>query len=273
MSVDDGAEFIRDWVRRDAADPEAHLGSIGMLHRVPSGPCLVGSRFHPREAPGREVQVAEFEIAHAPVMVRQYAAFLEAGGPREREWWSEAGWRWRQGGAPGWGRADRAQPWDWANQQARLDHPVVGVTAHEAEAYGRWLGAQKGRVVRLPTEVEWERAARGDDGRPFPWGNEFRPGLANTLESDLNHTTPVGSLPGDVSPFGAVDMGGNVQEWTSSGYAPQPDEAFVAGQDLRVARGGSFNDLAYGARTSYRRAYPAGYFFPFLGFRIVVSAR
>ncbi len=271
MSQSDGADFIQQWVQRDAANPEAHLGSIGLTHRVPSGGFVMGSRFHPREAPRREVQVAEFEIAHAPVMVRQYAAFLEAGGYSERPWWSEAGWAWRQGRALGWGRADRSRPFDWRSQESRFDHPVAGVTYYEAEAYCRWLSAQKTRLVRLPTEAEWEKAARGDDGRPWPWGAEFRPGLANLLESGLDHTSSTAHLPGDVSPCGAVDMAGNVQEWTSSVYTPLPDEAFVAGQDLRVARGGSYNDTAYGARTSYRRGYPAGYFFPFLGFRIVVA--
>ena len=273
MSERDGADFIQDWVRRGASEAEAHLGSIGLLHRVTGGPFVMGSRFHPREAPRREVQVPEFEIAHAPVMVKQFAAFLEAGGYAERPWWSEAGWAWRQGRALGWGREDRSRPADWRNQESRFDHPVTGVTVYEAEAYCRWLGAQKGRVVRLPAEEQWEKAARGDDGRPWPWGGEFRVGQANTLESDLNHTTPTASVAGDVSPCGAVDMGGNVQEWTASPYRPLAGEVFPAGHDLRVARGGSFNDTAYGARTAYRRGYPAGYFFPFLGFRIVVADR
>jgi formylglycine-generating enzyme required for sulfatase activity len=271
--ADDGADFIKQWVKRDAADPEAHLGSIGLLHRVPSGLFLFGSRFHPREAPRREVAVTEFDIAHAPVTVKQFDNFVEAQGYAERQWWSEAGWAWRRGLALGWGRDDRSQPADWRGQSQRTDHPVTGITLFEAEAYCRWLSAQKGRVVRLPTEEEWERAARGDDGRPWPWGEEWRPGLTNTLEGDVNHTTPTGSLAADRSPCGAVDMAGNAQEWTASVYTPLPDEAFVAGADLRVVRGGSYNDTSFGARASYRRGYPAGYFYPFLGFRIVVATK
>ncbi|MBP7693797.1 MAG: SUMF1/EgtB/PvdO family nonheme iron enzyme [Anaerolineales bacterium] len=273
MSDQDGAEFIQAWVRRGPAESEAHLGSIGLLHRVPGGPFVMGSRFHPREAPRREVTVPEFEIAHAPVTVQQFAAFIEAGGYTEQPWWDEAGWAWRQGRGLTWGRPERARPADWPTQSARFDHPVAGLTVYEAEAYCRWLGAQKGRVVRLPTEEEWEKAARGADGRPWPWGAEFRPEHANTLERDLNHTTPTASLAGDVSACGAVDMGGNVQEWTASAYTPLPDERFVAGQAVRVARGGSYNDSAYGARAAYRRGYPPGYYFPFLGFRIVVAAK
>lgn len=273
MSEQDGANFIQDWVRRGASASEAHLGAIGLLHRVAGGAFIMGSRFHPREAPRREVRVAEFDLAHAPVTVQQFAAFIEAGGYAEQPWWSAAGWAWREGRALTWGRPERSRPADWSNQSNNFDHPVAGVTVYEAEAYCRWLGAQKDRVVRLPTEEEWECAARGDDGRPWPWGGEFQPAQANTLESGFNHTAPTASAPGDVSPCGAVDMGGNVQEWTASAYAPLADEVFAAGQDLRVARGGSFNDTAYGARTSYRRGYPAGYFFPFLGFRIVVAAK
>ncbi|MGQ0604973.1 MAG: formylglycine-generating enzyme family protein [Anaerolineales bacterium] len=271
--IDEGAEFIKQWVKRDAANPEAHLGSIGLLHRVPSGAFLMGSRFHPREAPRREVNVPEFEIAHAPVMVKQFENFVAAQGYGERQWWSETGWAWRRTLTLGWGREDRSKPQDWRTQEQRSDHPVTGITFYEAEAYCRWISAQKGKLVRLPTEEEWERAARGDDGRPWPWGEEWRPGLTNTIEADLNLTIPTGSLPTDLSPCGAVDMAGNTQDWTASVYAPLPEEAFVAETDMRVARGGSYNDTSYGARASYRRGYPASYFYPFLGFRIVVATK
>ena len=79
-------------------------------------------------------------------------------------------------------------------------------------------------------------------------------------------------MPNDTSPYGVLDMAGNVQEWTASPYQPLPGEVYPPG-DLFVARGGSFNDTAYGARTSYRRAYPPGYFYPYLGFRVVVEHR
>jgi formylglycine-generating enzyme required for sulfatase activity len=156
---------------------------------------------------------------------------------------------------------------------------VTGVTFFEAEAYCAWLGAQFNRLVRLPTEEEWEKAARGIDGRPWPWGDQFDPKWANLHQEDrVGSTQDAGthqrakSPSRDVSPYGLADMGGNVQEWTMSRYVPHLGEAF-ADAELRVARGGSWNDTPFGARCSFRHIYPPGYFFPFLGFRIVVERR
>jgi formylglycine-generating enzyme required for sulfatase activity len=272
MAETDQPDFISDWVKRKPQDAAQTPGSIGLLRRVLSGPFMMGSRFHFREAPRREVFVAEFEMVHVPVTVAQYTVFLEAGGADGRPWWSEAGWAWRQGIANGWGRVDRSVPDDWVHQKYEQQNPVTGVTLYEAEAYGRWLSAMKNRVVRLPTEPEWEKAARGDDSRPWPWGDDFSPEKANTFEREAGKPLPVGSCPEDVSPYQLFDMGGNVQEWTASAYRPAPDEHFPD-KDLRVAKGGSWNDTGFGARTSYRHIYPPGYYFPFLGFRIVVAMK
>ncbi|MBI5934536.1 MAG: SUMF1/EgtB/PvdO family nonheme iron enzyme [Chloroflexi bacterium] len=244
--------------------------SIGLVKRIPAGFFRMGSRFHARENPSRVVQVAEFEIAHVPVTVGQYEAFLESGAAKEQQWWSEAGWDWLKGRADGWGRKDRHVPDGWKNQLPKSAHPVTGVTYFEAEAYCKWIGSVKRKSVRLPTEAEWEYAARGDDGRPFPWGEDFDPRLVNTLEAEIGATVEAASMPGDSSPFGVMDMCGNVQQWTSSAYAPPPHEAVPAGK-LCVARGGSFNDTVFGSRASYRRGYPPGFFYPFLGFRLVVG--
>jgi len=262
---------IAEWVARK---PEAaeEGGSVGLLRRVPSGPFMMGSRFHPREAPRREVFVAEFEIANVPVTVVQFARFMDSDGYDKQKWWSDEGWAWRQGQGRGWGRKDRTKPDDWVNQKNRYNYPVTGVTAFEAEAYCSWLGAQKNRTARLPTEAEWEKAARGDDSRPWPWGDTYLPGQANTYEHNVVGTLEVGSFPQDVSPYGVMDLGGNTQDWTASTYSPKAGEALPSGP-LRVARGGSWNDTAYGARTSYQHIYPPGYYFAFLGFRIVVEMK
>jgi formylglycine-generating enzyme required for sulfatase activity len=271
MTDKPGSDFIADWVA-SGAGPTVTPGALGLLHRIPSGNFVMGSRFHWREAPRREVFVGEFEIAHTPVTVGQYSAFLDVGAVNQRKWWSDDGWEWRQGGAQGWGRTNRAQPHDWNAQRMKFQNPVTGLTFYEAEAYCRWISDNKERLVRLPTEDEWEKAARGEDGRPWPWGDVFKPGQANTVEHGVNQTLPVGSFPEDISPYGAVDMAGNVQEWTSGTYRASPDELTPATR-LHVARGGSWNDTGFGARTSFRHVYPPGYFFPFLGFRVVVAMR
>ena len=244
--------------------------SIGLLKRIPGGYVRMGSRFHPREFPTRVMQVSEFQIAHVPVTVSQYEAFLESEAVKEKRWWNEAGWDWSNGDADGWGRKDRRVPDGWEIQSKKPAHPVTGITAYEAEAYCAWLGSVKNKTIRLPTEVEWEYAARGDDGRPFPWGEEFDARLVNTAESGLFTTVEAAGMPADSSPFGIMDMCGNVQQWTTSIYTPLQGEVLPPGP-LFVARGGSFNDTALGARTSYRRAYPPGFFYPFLGFRLVVG--
>jgi formylglycine-generating enzyme required for sulfatase activity len=226
--------------------------SIGLTRRIPSGSVRMGSRFHPREDPPHTEFVREFEIGHVPV--------------------TDEGWAWRQGDLPGWGREDRSQPDAWKIQARRFHHPVTGITRYEAEAYCRWIGKIKKKSVRLPTEEEWERTARGGDTRPYPWGEEFDPAYANTLESEKGSTVGTGSITQDASPFGVHDLAGNIQEWTASVYEALADET-IPPVPHAVVRGGSYNDTAYGARTSYRRGYPHGYFYPYLGFRLVVGIK
>ncbi|MFJ5261638.1 formylglycine-generating enzyme family protein [Streptomyces sp. NPDC088387] len=180
-----------------------------------------------KEAPRRRVHVPAFRIGRTQVTVGQWAPFAE------------------ETGRPG-------------ATDAPDDHPVVGVRWDDAVAYCHWLGERHGVLgVRLPTEDEWERAARGDDDREFPWGPEYRTGLANLVDLGLGTTTPVGSFPDGASPFGVLDMAGNADEWTSTLYAPYPgapddvplveDWAF----DPHITRGGAFRhdrDLARCAR-------------------------
>lgn len=246
------------------------FASFGLLHTIPAGPAIIGSKLHVREVSRRQVYINEFEMAELPVTVSQYAVFLNAGGAEQAHWWSKAGWAWRQGEIIGWGRPDRSVPDDWDNQKSQPYHPVAGITWYEAEAYCNWLGEQKNRLVRLPTEEEWEKAARGENGRTWPWGDEFGIHKANTNELGAGETLMAGSQAGDRSPYGIADLGGNVQDWTSSSYIPLQDEEFPV-ENLRVARGGSWNDTAFGSRAAFRHVYPEGYFLPFLGFRVVVE--
>ncbi|MFI1935605.1 formylglycine-generating enzyme family protein [Streptomyces purpureus] len=178
-----------------------------------------------KEAPRAQIHLPAFRIARTPVTVGQWALFAKAGG--------------------------RPVP------QKPASHPVTGVTWEAATACCRWLGERIGLDVRLPTEDEWERAARGDDDGEFPWGGEYRTGLANLVDLGIGTTTPVGSFPGGGSPFGVLDMAGNADGWTCTPYAPYPGAppqvpstepwAF----DRHITRGGAFRhdrDLARCAR-------------------------
>ena len=135
------------------------------------------------------------------------------------------------------------------------DHPATRMTWMEADAYAKSLGK------RLPTEKEWEKAARSADGRRFPWGNAFSPGLCNCYESNIGNTTPVNAYPEGKSPYGIMDMSGNVWEWTRTFL----DERHTA----RVLKGGAFNGESRFAYCHARFAYPEKGLLPTAGFRCV----
>lgn len=158
-------------------------------------------------------------------------------------------------------------PTSWAFGRfhpALSNHPVYTVSDAAAQAYAAWLSAATGRRFRLPSEAEWEYAAAGLDGLSFPWG-EFAADCANTLESGLLMSTPVGCFPKGASCFGALDLAGNVEEWTADAYAPYAggrtvtdDLAHVAAQrGYRVCRGGAFTRFQDLARCQ-RRHGPVG---------------
>ncbi|WP_405773805.1 formylglycine-generating enzyme family protein [Streptomyces sp. NBC_00859] len=207
----------------------------------------VPAQWYLKEAPCAEIHLPAFRIGRTQVTVGQWAPFAAATG--------------------------RPAP------QAPANHPLTGVTWDAATAYCQWLGDQLGGLgVRLPTEDEWERAARGDDGREFPWGARYRTGLANLVDLGIGTTMPVGSFPDGASPFGVLDMAGNADEWTSTLYAPYPgapgevpvteDWAF----DPHVTRGGAFRhdrDLARCARR--HGAYEQDLVAIGVGFRLAVT--
>jgi formylglycine-generating enzyme required for sulfatase activity len=163
----------------------------------------------------------------------------------------------------------RTWPYFWDNPRWNVpNHPVVGINWYEAVAYCRWLTEKlcalgtlgKDEAVRLPTEREWQRAAQGDDGREYPWG-EWAEGHANTRESGIGQPSAVGLFPEGASPCGALDMAGNVWEWCADWY----DED----RDTKVLRGGSWNDFQWFARCAYHRVSltPRSRYIEIVGFR------
>lgn len=174
-------------------------------------------------------EVAPFAIAKYPVTNAQYAGFVEAGGYTNRAWWLDDGWKRRE-------REVWAEPRYWRDRDWNApDHPVVGVSWYEALAFCRWLG----EAITLPTEQQWQRAAQGDDGREYPWGNEAPNKALCNWNRDIDETTPVTQYPDGASPYGVMDMCGNVWEWCRTGW--DSGTATPDGDEGRILRGGSWS--------------------------------
>ena len=177
-----------------------------------------------------------------------------------------------------------SKSWGVSNWNKKLDHPVVNVSWHIAQDYCKWLSKKyakelpEGRAFRLPTEAEWERAARGLDGRLWPWGNKFDQNRCNSRESNLPSTTPIGKYsPQGDSPYGIADMAGNVWEWTHSLDKPYPyriddgRESDEANKGKRILRGGSFVNTASNVRAVVRYGDDPDLYFNSNGFRVALA--
>jgi len=220
-------------------------GEAPEMVRIPAGPFWMGDDKGPAdERPRHRVQIEEFLIDRAQVTNAQFARFLNARG----------------------GRAPDGQTWydqndndarihmrgnQWTADAGHEDHPVVEASWYGALEYCRWLGK------RLPTEAEWEKAARGTDGRKYPWGNEPPDESRAHFARGWNELKPVGSFLKGASPYGVLDMAGNGWEWVSSAYLPYPYVADDGREDLRRdavrgTRGGGHDARAEEITTTQR---------------------
>jgi toxoflavin biosynthesis protein ToxD len=157
----------------------------------------------------------------------------------------------------------RAVPFIWKNGKPptnRDNHPVVLVSYEDARAFAKWASKKTGRHLQLPSETQWEKAARGVDGRIFPWGNQFDPNALNSHDLGPFNTVPVGTFKSGKSPFGLLDAAGQVFEWTS-----EPD-----GKDRYMVKGGSWDDKGCGVcRPAARHSRPDHLKHILIGFRLV----
>jgi formylglycine-generating enzyme required for sulfatase activity len=213
------------------------------------------------------LKVDPFFMAKYPLTNAQFKPFIEAGGYQEKKWWTEAGWQVCQ-------KEKWAQPRYWQDDQWNgAEQPVVGVSWFEAVAYCRWLSHHSGQKIMLPTEAQWQVAAQGDDGRNHPWGNKWDCQRCNNSVKPCSSqaTTPVTRYEGKGdSPFGIVDMAGNVWEWCLTEY--KSGHTDLDGTNVRVLRGGSWrNDGTDFFRVYARsRLYP-DYWLNYGGFRLALS--
>jgi formylglycine-generating enzyme required for sulfatase activity len=221
---------------------------------VSAGPFLMGSNLQQdpvaekRELPQHLVTLDVYQISRYPLTIAEYACFVQI--------------------------TNRAVPQNWSHQLQRPDHPVVLVSWKDVVAYADFLARVTREAWRLPSEAEWEKAARGIDGRNFPWGNDWDATKANTNDGGPRATTAVGSYPSGVSPYGLWDMAGNVWEWTNTSYRLYSSQA-ADGHDGRgrgtrkVLRGGSWQNSPQMARTAARDRFHHSAISSVVGARLV----
>jgi hypothetical protein len=209
----------RTWVEQRGAAMEAltraGAGYWTLPYGEPEWVKIPGSEFWMGESDdAQRVRVDTFMIAKTPITNAQYQLFVKATDHKKPENWED-------------GRPPKGEE----------SHPVVYVYQQDAEAYCQWLSSVTGKAIHLPSEAEWEKAARGDkDKREYPWGDRFEATRCNCSALNLRNTTPVGIFADGASPYGVLDLSGNVWEWTKGA----------------VLRGGAFRDSGWRVRCAYR---------------------
>ena len=272
-------------------EPNDRLGEMVI---IPAGRFLMGTNDDegfggPEESPQHPVYLPTYQIGKYEVTRGQYRKFMEAGGYQNPRYWSPQGWKWKESDLIDYAgmngavthtvrpnsKERRKEPEHWTAEQEWIghgfdhprfvqtdNHPVVGVTYYEAEAYCKWAGG------RLPTEAEWEKAARWDDKKQhantWPWGDTWDPEKCNSPEDHhpagggygTNQSAPVGSYPDGASPYGGMDMVGNAYEWVADdakSYPGHPTPFEHVG--YHFVRGGCWDDGPSSVRCAYRGWY------------------
>lgn len=260
--------------------PARKLSSIDILPQpfawidIPAGKVVVD---------GETKTVSPFQIAKYPTTNAQFAKFIEADGYNQRKWWTDAGW---EAKLKGWAWNSNKHEWVVTNQAWAepgywnhskfngTEQPIHSVSWYEAVAFCLWLSETTSEKIMLPTEDQWQYAAQGDEGRIYPWGNEWDCKRCNNSVKpcDGDVTTSVRQYEGmGDSPFGVVDMTGNVVEWCLTDYDNKTND--VNGKAIsRVLRGGSrSHNIDHDFRTDLRSSLNPLNRFAIIGFRIARS--
>lgn len=223
---------------------------------IPAGEFLYGEE-------KQTMRIDRFYMARYPVTNEQYDTFIKDGGYGDERWWRGLSQRTEKPEMPSWQHANR---------------PRESVSWYEAFAFCRWLSEQQGFEISLPTEHQWGRAARGADGRDYPWGEDYHSGYANVNEKGnkdgphyLEQSSTVGMYAHATSPEGILDLSGNVWEWVLNEYY-NPDNVSTEGDNPRVLRGGSWSGDPDDARASDRDWGLPDYRLNDIGFRVVCSS-
>jgi formylglycine-generating enzyme required for sulfatase activity len=257
------------------------------LVRIPAGEFLMGSDPQKdkdagdNEKPQHRVHLPDFYIGKAPVTNVQFEAFVRAKGhkttaEKEGSGWALKGSEWEQVKGADWHHP--GGPKTGIVQKA--DHPVVQVSWEDAGAFCTWLSEVSGQAFRLPTEAEWEKAARGTNGRLYPWGNEAPDASRCNFNREVGDTTPVDKYPTGATPdFGVLDMAGNVWEWCNDWYAadyytnaPEHNPPGPPTGQYRVLRGGCWNYSQRFVRAAVRDRDSSAFGYDHIGFRCVRSS-
>lgn len=224
------------------------------------------------ERPVQSVYLETYWIDRTPVTCAEYRSFIQAGGYQDARWWSDEGWQWVQ-------KHSLSKPLYWSGSLAHEDHPVCGVSCHEAEAYARFVGK------RLPTEAEWEKAASWNPSTQqrsrYPWGDDPLDATRCNHRRFCGTTSAVDLYSNGQSYYGCYDLLGNVWEWTASEFAGYPEfesypysgysQAYFDGAH-RVLKGGSWATYPWALRSAFRNWYHPTVRQIFAGFRCVQDA-